>query len=554
MNGEAKFTNIAKYIHQAAEKFPAIDAIRFQLKNKAGWHKKTFSELDHETNQIAHYFRTKGIKPEMRVLLAVKPGVSLIEIVFALFKLGAVPVIIDPGMGLKNFLSCVRQSSIEAVIGIPKAILLSRVFYFSFKEVTIRIPVKEKSFLQTIQKEGHSIQFTTHHSKEKDLAAILFTSGSTGAPKGVCYEHGMFDAQIKLIQGHYQIVPGEIDLPLLPVFSLFNPALGMTTVVPPINPSKPITVNPHSIVQAIVNNNITSSFGSPALWEKITRYCEEQNTTLPSIQRILMAGASVSPKLMERVQAIIPNGIVHAPYGATEALPVASIDSITRKQAAPNEGKDGLGTLLGKAINGISVKIIKSSHQALETISDARELPHGEIGEIIACGPTITHAYYNNSSGTQAAKINGENGTLWHRLGDIGYIDNAGYLWFLGRKAELVIHNESTYYPEVIEGIFREHPFIKKCALIGLGHLNKQKPALVVELHPEYLPKSVNEHLARVNEIRTFAGEYPFTQVIQHIFLHPNIPVDRRHNAKIHRLALSKYFNKKLKLSKWTFL
>ena len=128
-----------------------------------------------------------------------------------------------------------------------------------------------------------------------ELAAILFTSGSTGPAKGVCYAHGMFAAQVESIRRQYGIESGEMDLPMLPVFALFNPALGMCTVVPEMNPSRPATVDPDVIVRAIQQNGVTNSFGSPALWTKIARHCEERSIVLPSIRRILMAGALRRP-------------------------------------------------------------------------------------------------------------------------------------------------------------------------------------------------------------------------------------------------------------------
>src|SRR5690606_32792014 len=112
-----------------------------------------------------------------------------------------------------------------------------------------------------------------------DLAAILFTSGSTGAPKGVCYEHGMFESQIRLIRETYGIQPGEIDLPMLPIFALFNPALGMTTIVPEIDPRRPADVDPLKIVQAVQQENVTNSFGSPTLWRIIGDHCVARKIT-----------------------------------------------------------------------------------------------------------------------------------------------------------------------------------------------------------------------------------------------------------------------------------
>ena len=180
-----------------------------------------------------------------------------------------------------------------------------------------------------------------------------------GLQREVLYEHGMFLAQVRSIRAQYGIEPGEVDLPMLPVFALFNPALGMCTVVPEMNPSRPAAVDPKKIVQAIRQNEITNSFGSPALWTKIARYCVANQIVLPSVKRILMAGAPVPPWLMEQMQAVIPNGEIHTPYGATEALPVSSISASAVLLETAAWTRLGKGTCVGKPLPGVTVKVIE---------------------------------------------------------------------------------------------------------------------------------------------------------------------------------------------------
>src|SRR5690606_30213947 len=138
----------------------------------------------------------------------------------------------------------------EAVVGIPLAIRISRLFRGSFRSVRVRVAVGNGRFRRDMRR-NHDNYFEIAETRANDLAAILFTSGSTGTPKGVRYEHGMFEAQVRLLKQHYGIEPGEIDLPMLPVFALFNPALGMTTITPKMDPSRPAKADPWQIVQAI---------------------------------------------------------------------------------------------------------------------------------------------------------------------------------------------------------------------------------------------------------------------------------------------------------------
>jgi long-subunit acyl-CoA synthetase (AMP-forming) len=215
----------------------------------------------------------------------------------------------------------------------------------------------------------------------------LFTSGSTGAPKGVCYEHGMFAAQVRLIRETYAIQPGEIDLPLLPIFALFNPALGMTTIVPEIDPRRPAEVDPAKIVQAIRQENVTNSFGSPTLWRKIGEHCVAEKITLPTLRRVLCAGAPVPAALWRSSSSFLTHGQLHSPYGATEALPVASVSS---REIDPTTTR---GACVGRPISGIDVRIIAVIDGPVAALADTCELPRGEIGEMIVRGPVVTQSY-----------------------------------------------------------------------------------------------------------------------------------------------------------------
>jgi len=475
----------------------------------------------------------------------VRPGINLIVIAFALFKIGAVPVIMDPGMGVKNFLSCIQKTNIDALIGVPLAHRLSRIFFPYFKNVHTRVVVRSGGFSREIKKRGLFRDFPLAQTKRNELAAILYTSGSTGAPKGVCYEHGMFDSQIRMIRDFYGIQPGEVDMPMLPIFALFNPALGMTTVIPKMNPSKPAQVKPELIVQSILDNNITNTFGSPAIWHKITEYCAKNEIKLPSIRRILMAGAPVSDALMERTQDLLPGGVVYSPYGATEALPVTSIEAVARK-LAKRQGLVGKGTCVGKALPGMEIRIIRVSDDLIQGLSDDLILPKGEVGEIIVRGPTVTREYYHLAQETAFAKIK-DGQTFWHRMGDIGYLDKNDNLWFCGRRVERVVNGDKTYYTDCCESIFNQHEHVYRSALIGLGPSEQATPAIVIEPHPQFYPQNREEETAFKRALLDLAKQNEVTQDIDQLFFYKSFPVDVRHNAKIHRLTLAHHFNKKLK-------
>jgi acyl-CoA synthetase (AMP-forming)/AMP-acid ligase II len=541
--------NIARHLPLMASRQPDHPAVKIPRGRTAdgriNYLVLSFRELDAEVDTWAAKLTARGVQRGDRVLVMVRQGLPLIAAAFALFKLGAVPVIIDPGMGRKNFLACVARSKPRVLLGIPLAQVTSHVFRAAFKSVEIRVWASSSATARV----APASEIVNHkslivNSAATDLAAVLFTSGSTGAPKGVCYEHGMFEAQVRLVRDTYSIAPGEVDLPMLPIFALFNPALGMTTVVPEIDPSRPATVDPGKIVRAIQQEKVTNSFGSPTLWRIITRHCLKHNVTLPSLKRVLMAGAPVPPGLFADLQKILPNGTAYSPYGATESLPVASISArevIEETAAATAAGK---GTCVGRPVKEITVKIIPITDLPLTEI---HELPAGEIGEIIVSGPVVTKEYDHLPEATALAKIVNHkslsiNGAPapWHRLGDVGYLDASGRLWFCGRKAERVETRTGPLYTEQVEPIFNAHPDVTRSALIATGH-DGHRAAIVVEPRSRDIVATPSLRRKLVRELRALGAAHAHTDLIRLAYLHPHFPVDVRHNAKIHRLALARW-------------
>jgi len=525
----AESANIARHLPLMAARQPDHPALKIprgrMADGRIDYLALTFAELDREVDAWCGRLNRAGIRRGDRTLLMVRQGLPLIAAAFALFKVGAIPVIIDPGMGLRNFLHCVRRSQPRALVGIPLAQVISRVFLTAFKSVSTRVWVNGSPTARaTTDPVNRNSEFV--NSAATDLAAILFTSGSTGAPKGVCYEHGMFEAQIRLIRETYGIQPGEVDLPMLPIFALFNPALGMTTVVPELDPRRPAAVDPAKIVQAIQQENITNSFGSPTLWRKIQAHCLAQGVTLPSLRRVLCAGAPVPAALWEDPARWLPNGSLHSPYGATEALPVSTVS------AAEIDPATVRGACVGRPLPEIAVRIVALS----STDAVLRELPAGEIGEIIVSGPVVTREYDALPLATAAAKVT-DGDALWHRMGDCGFLDADGRLWFCGRKAERVTTAAGPLFTEPCEQVFRRHPRATRCALVGIGHEGAQQPALVVET--EVRDRADAHTLAA--ELRGLAKAHPHTAGINLFYFRPDFPVDVRHNAKIHRLTLARW-------------
>jgi acyl-coenzyme A synthetase/AMP-(fatty) acid ligase len=539
--------NIAQTLPDTVKAYPEqTGLISDNGRNKKSW---TFKDMDNTANWFAHSLSERGVKRGDRVMLMVKPSLEFITLTFALFKIGAVIIFIDPGMGYRNLLRCIGQVKPEVFIGIVKAHLFKLFFPEPFKTVRISICISSFGSLsghflsaeKAVQSAFYGTPFPTAEMQADDPAAILFTTGSTGPPKGVRYEHSVFRAQLKLIRDYYLIGPGDIDQPAFPLFALFSTGLGACSVIPEMNPAKPAQVDPARFIRTINANRVTYSFGSPAIWNVVSRYCLDHNIKLPSVKKILMAGAPVSGELLARTMSILSDDAeIHTPYGATESLPVTSITASEILAHTWEKTRQGKGVCVGKPLPSITVKIIKTSDQPVNNWVQSLLLSNYETGEIVVKGPVVTSGYYNNDRENQLAKIaDGEE--FWHRMGDLGYFDDKGRLWFCGRKSHRVTTENTTMYTVCCEALFNEHPAVFRSALVGIGPAAKQVPVLIVELHDK---KTKEKTL--VAELLQIAQHNEITRPIEHFLVHSAFPVDIRHNAKIFREKLGKWAAGKL--------
>ncbi len=319
--------NIASHVGAMADKQPHRLAVVFPHgRDRAGrvsYTHYTFRQLHEASDRLAWGLQALGVGRGTRTVLMVKPSLEFFALTFALFKAGAVPVLVDPGMGVKNLGQCLAEAEPEAFIGIPKAHAARRLLGWAKASVRVNVTVGPRLFwsgwaLKHVWQAGRIGEpWPLAETTAADLAAILFTSGSTGVPKGAVYTHGVFAAQVDILRRLYGIEPGEIDLATFPLFALFAPALGMTAIIPDMDATRPALVDPRKIIEAVENFGVTNLFGSPALLNRVGRYGVEHGVRLPSLRRVLSAGAPVSAAILERFAKLLAPGVqIFTPYGA----------------------------------------------------------------------------------------------------------------------------------------------------------------------------------------------------------------------------------------------
>lgn len=548
--------NISLYLKNRAASQPFKKAVVFAAgrdrNNRAVYSHLTFRQLDRESDRLAHGFENSGIERGTRTIMMVKPGLEFFGVIFALFKLGAVPVVVDPGMGIRRMVGCLKEGRPEAFIGIPPAHLLRMLYPHCFKTVRVWITVGRRWFwggptlnrLRRVPWKPYEVTKT----QRDDMAAILFTTGSTGPAKGAVYTHGNFDAQLRQIESHLKLTRDEVDLSTFPLFSLFWPALGITSIIPDMDPTKPARANPKKIVEAIHDHGATSMFASPALLHRVGRYGKQKEITLPSLKRVVSAGAPVSPSIIEQFSTmLVADAQIHTPYGATEAVPVISITSDEILAETRTLTDQGHGVCIGRPINDIQVRFIAINDDPIATWSEDIMVKDGDIGEITVKGDLVTRQYFDRPDADALAKIKDEN-AVWHRMGDLGKIDPKGRIWFYGRKSHRVTTANATLFPIPCEGIFNTHPGVFRSALVGVGPKGRQTPVICVERSRN---RGVRDKKTLAAELLGLAKQNALTRGINTVLFHPSFPVDIRHNSKIFREKLAVWAAKQLQRKKW---
>ncbi|MEU2448608.1 AMP-binding protein [Streptomyces sp. NPDC012765] len=537
--------SVAGWLERNARAFPDKPAVihRADSRGSDGYRTITYGELQRTVEDLARGFRSAGITRGTRTVLMAPPGPELFALCFALFRVGAVPVVVDPGMGVRRMLHCYRAVGAEAFIGPPLAQLVRVLGRRTFAAVRVPVTLGRRRLgrghtltaLRTAPATGSRADAAAPTGGD-DLLMIGFTTGSTGPAKGVEYTHRMALSIARQIEEVHGRTRDDVSLVTLPFYGVLDLVYGSTLVLAPLAPARVAQADPALLVDALERFRVTTMFASPALLRNLAGHLTGSargRHPLPDLRCVVSGGAPVPDTVVAALRRVLDEKAkIHVTYGATEVLPITSIEAAeilgdddvrTDREDADAEGAEaegaeagseaeagyeaeagsvavaasgagtaarsaaGEGTCVGRPVPGTRVTIVPVTDGPLARLDSTTGLPAGRVGEILVHGDSVSRRYHRAPQSDAAHKVteerpDGEDSRIWHRTGDLGHLDAEGRLWFCGRAVQRVRTGYRDLHTVRCEGVFNAHPLVRRTALVGIGPAGAQRPVVCVEI------------------------------------------------------------------------
>lgn len=468
----------------------------------------------------------KGFGPGDRALVMIPMSIDLYVVLLGVLKRGGTAVFLDPWVGWRRLIDLARFAGANAWIGTAKS-HIPRLFDSELRRIPFSIS-RGSSWLardSVASIESHGADETIHPSSAEDTALVTFTTGSSGTPKGVRRTHGILEAQHRALAAEFPAQPGDVDLCTFPVFALNNLALGVTTVIPPIDLKRIDRADPYHVMEVIRLHRVTTATASPPLFDALAGVTS--SGTLSSLRRILTGGAPVEDQQLRSWTNAFPGTSIEVVYGSTEAEPVAHIGAVERLELAGSRGYT-----VGRIASSVRAAVVRIDRGPLEANNRdewiALQVPHGDVGELIVTGHHVCRDYDRNPEAARENKIVDPDGTVWHRMGDTGWFDDDARFRIAGRVHSTIVRNGLMIHPQLVEQVARgEDASIRRAAAVGLPDASMgERLAVVCES---------DDDVASGVEGRLRDREITFDQLL--VTSKP-LPVDPRHNSKIDYPAL----------------
>lgn len=509
----------------------------------------TFRQLNQRSNELARGLQQAGVIRGTRAALQMLPGIEWFSIAYALLKIGAVPILLQPALGMRKLALCVKTVEPEILITEPRYQVIQLFNSSNYQSVHLQINTEKRWFskglsITDIQK-NEPATFQPAEMRQNDTGMIVFsTSCESDTPKPTVYTHGMLNAIIEQIKSVMAVSLESTLITTFPLFMVLAPAIGIRQIIPESHSLKANKLDPRILIETIWDYGVTHLLMSSTRLMMLTDFLKDEAIFLPSIQRIVSWGEPYPPLELQRLHSFINEKTQIFPlYGVTEAPVISTLGSHTIVSEMQVKTERGFGLCEGKVVDGLEMRIIEVSDRPIDNWSDDLLVNDGGIGELVVKGEAVSRQYYNNTKYDALHKIP-DGKYMWHRTGDIGWLDTKDNFWFCGRKQDrIIISEEETLYTIPCEAVFMQHERVYRCIIVGVGPIPYQTPVLIIELAPGDSGKYIS---TLTHELLDLAQAYPHTGNINNILFRKCFPVHSLYHQKINRKQLTKWAAKKL--------
>ncbi|MCI4673506.1 fatty acid CoA ligase family protein [Candidatus Mycolicibacterium alkanivorans] len=555
---------VLRVAREDPERIAVIDLDGWEGYGTRRYKRHTYAELSADVESVAVGLREMGIAELTRIVCMSPPSYQTCVVGVALTRVGAFSIWIDPAVGYRNVAERLSRVQPEAFLGnalahlgritfgwgprdLRKLVLTESPLAPGGRIITGFPPFPGARSISSLRKHAPAEPQPPQVGPD-DPCAVLYTTGSTGPAKPSLYLHRNFCQLFRNAHHSWRWDPDHdvpVDMAVFPAFLFIPISAGGTMVVPPIDFARqsPATVDPAALIQVINDCKVGSFFAAPILIENLAREALARNLTMPSLKRVIGAGAPISGPVERMLRAVMaPDGELAANYGATEAMPSTEIGSHEHLDGLWDLTEQGAGVCVGYALPGVELKIIDIVDGPVDAIEETSELPTGHVGEILVRGKHVSPEYYLDPEATRKNKVPDPQGD-WHRFGDVGYLDAQARLWVCGRVSQRVKAVGGNVFPLQVEPLFDAHPKVRRSGLVGVPGPAGELPVLCVEVEPD-----VGKHeLAGLHqELVARAADSDMANTIHAILFKRRLPVDPRHDSKIERGQLAKWAARQL--------
>jgi acyl-CoA synthetase (AMP-forming)/AMP-acid ligase II/pimeloyl-ACP methyl ester carboxylesterase len=490
----------------------------------------SFADLAQRVEALRRRLIAAGVEPGDRVAPLIPPGIDLVVVVYACWQAGAVVVAADAALGVRGIANALRAARPDHVIADWRGLALARGLNLSGKALSLKtLPGALRRTLgveASLAEPGEAGRpgASEFQPGPDDLAAVVFTSGSTGPSKAVAYRHRQLEAQRDALMATYSLSSDDRMVAAFAPFAIFGPALGITSVVPAMDVSAPASLDARAFANAAQAMQATIAFASPAALANVVATADglddHQRAATAQLRAVASAGAPISKEALRAMRPHFVNAQIHTPYGMTEVMPVTNI-SLEEIEAAGA----GNGVCVGVPISGVELAVSAISGSGQSTWDFIQRA--GVTGEIC-----VRAAHTSDGYDALWATQNQARRGAWHRTGDVGHIDTAGRLWVEGRMSHLILSAHGPLTPVGIEHQAESVNGVRQAAAVGVGPVGTQQLVLVVSTTEPTTEVVADEQLSE-------AVRMAIPHDVAAVLTTRELPVDRRHNSKIERQRIA---------------